>query len=455
MPAAISIEPENATVYDEIILTFDADLACYQNGTLSGLPYIAMHSGVTINGATWQNVVAFNATGANGQSPVLNVNPDGTFSITFIPFEFYGFPAGAGVTQICAVFNNGSNWNQDGRDFFQGGPSCMDFLIPINTGSPYEPALNSILPNQGIQGETLNVQIFGINTHFVNGSTQIWLSKASNTINTSNYYAVNDTLISATMVIPEDANNGFWTLNVTTPLDGTLFLANCFKINAAGGTMPAAISIYPPDATAYDELTLTFDPTEACFLSGSLIGTSQVFMHSGVSFNTGENWQYVVDFNATGANNQSPELTDNGNSTWSITFTPFEFYGFEPGSVVTQICAVFNDGTWDKDGRDFEDGTTNCADFFIPLNFTTGLEYTAADHFSLGPNPVAEILSVKSPFEIQSYKIYNCYGNCVSQSTLPYTKSFTADVRNLSRGIYFISIEGQSGWILTQKFIKN
>jgi len=29
--------------------------------------------------------------------------------------------------------------------------------------------------------------------------------------------------------------------------------------------MPAAITIDPPNATAYDELTLTFDPALACF----------------------------------------------------------------------------------------------------------------------------------------------------------------------------------------------
>ena len=177
MPDAITITPENATVYDDITLTFDAELACYQNGSLAGLSTVAMHSGVTINGTSWQYSVSFNATGANGQSPVFTANPDGTFSMSFNPYEFYGFPAGSNVTQICAVFNNGTDWNQDGRDFLQGGPDCTDFFIPILTGSPYEPGLNSILPNQGIQGETVNVQIFGVNTNFVNGSTQIWIEK--------------------------------------------------------------------------------------------------------------------------------------------------------------------------------------------------------------------------------------------------------------------------------------
>ena len=108
MPAAITIVPENATVYDEITLTFDPDEACFQSGSLSGLPYIAMHSGVTIDGNVWQNVVGFDGIGNNGQTPILSINADTTYSITYIPFDFYGFAPGANVTHICAVFNNGA-----------------------------------------------------------------------------------------------------------------------------------------------------------------------------------------------------------------------------------------------------------------------------------------------------------------------------------------------------------
>lgn len=133
MPAAITIEPPNATAYDEITLIFDPGLACFQNGSLSGLPSIAMHSGVKlITGEVWQFVVVFNGVGANGQSTTLMPTGDGRFSITYTPSEYYGFPDGTVVTQICAVFNNGTNWNQDGRDFIPGTPSCLDFFIPLN-----------------------------------------------------------------------------------------------------------------------------------------------------------------------------------------------------------------------------------------------------------------------------------------------------------------------------------
>jgi hypothetical protein len=132
MPAAITIEPPNATAYDELTLTFDPAHACFQSGSLIGLPFIAMHSGVTfITGESWQNVINFDATGNNGQSPTLTPTGDGKYSITYIPAEFYGL-TGQTVTQICAVFNNGTNWSQDGRDFIPNSSFCSDFFIPLN-----------------------------------------------------------------------------------------------------------------------------------------------------------------------------------------------------------------------------------------------------------------------------------------------------------------------------------
>lgn len=136
--------------------------------------------------------------------------------------------------------------------------------------------------------------------------------------------------------------------------------------------MPEAISIDPPDATAFDTITLTFNPIKACFQSGSLEGVPVVFMHSGVTVG-GANWSYTIEYNATGANGQLPQLAPNGDGTYSIKYLPSAFYGIPDGTIVTQICAVFNDGQWDsKDGRDFDlANPPNCKDFFIPLKFAS------------------------------------------------------------------------------------
>lgn len=155
-----------------------------------------------------------------------------------------------------------------------------------------------------------------------------------------------------------------------------LILANTFVlfllVLSANAQMPAAISIYPSDATAFDTLTITFDPASACFESGSLAGAATVAMHSGISLINGTTWNNVIAFDAIGANGQDPIYTDNGDGTYSFTYVPSEFYDIAPGSIVTQICAVFNNGSdWSTDGRDFVQGGSSCVDFFIPLNYST------------------------------------------------------------------------------------
>ena len=140
----------------------------------------------------------------------------------------------------------------------------------------------------------------------------------------------------------------------------------------ARAQMPAAISMEPSDATVFDSITLTFNPVLACFQDGSLTGVPIVYMHSGVTTSAG-NWQNVIDYNHTGANGQAPQLTPNGDGTYSIGYRPSAFYGIAEGTIVTKLCMVFNDGQWgSKDGRDFDPANPpNCMDFFIPLKFSS------------------------------------------------------------------------------------
>lgn len=139
--------------------------------------------------------------------------------------------------------------------------------------------------------------------------------------------------------------------------------------------MPAAISIEPEGATGWDEITLTFAASQACTPDGKgdLLGFDQINMHSA-AFKLGDEqtgWgPHGVDYNATGANDQSPILVNNGDDTYSFTFIPGEFYGVPEGATITQLSAVFNSGSWDNEGKDFVEG--ECGDFYIPLSFDTG-----------------------------------------------------------------------------------
>jgi hypothetical protein len=131
--------------------------------------------------------------------------------------------------------------------------------------------------------------------------------------------------------------------------------------------MPPTMTIDPPDATGWDELTLTIDGSLSCFESSPLAGASQVYMHSGVTLEGGGYWTHTINWDGVGANGQLPVLASNGDGTFSITYTPAEFYGIAPGEQITDLCAVFNGGGWGIDGRDYT-YTGYCMDYFIPMN---------------------------------------------------------------------------------------
>ena len=136
-------------------------------------------------------------------------------------------------------------------------------------------------------------------------------------------------------------------------------------LNAQG--MSNAVTIDPPNAAGTDSITLTFDARLACEAGtwASLEGATEVRLHSGVQLN-GSVWSNIVSYENTGYNGQSTALTDNGDSTWSITFVPDAFYGVNGSSQIEQLCMVFNNNSWNKTGKDY-DQPGHCIDFYIPL----------------------------------------------------------------------------------------
>jgi 1,4-alpha-glucan branching enzyme len=144
--------------------------------------------------------------------------------------------------------------------------------------------------------------------------------------------------------------------------------------------LPAAISIDPPDATAWEQMTLTYDPSKGCTPSGkgSLVGSSVIKMHSACFYleniDAWPSWgQTTIDYDAVPKDgvHATTDLTPNGNGTYSITFVPGAFYGAPGGKPIIGLTMVFNNGSWNNEGKDF--ASSGCKDFFVPLNYVVGL----------------------------------------------------------------------------------
>lgn len=211
--------------------------------------------------------------------------------------------------------------------------------------------------------------------------------------------------------------------------------------------LPAGITISPENATAYDELTITLTP--ALLGNCSTLGAEEphVHIHSGVTIeDTG--WGDVVAWDAAGA---STELTDNGNGTWSITLTPFAFYGFADGSVVTHIDAVFNAGTWDRTAKQAD----NCVDFKIPLaTTTTEIENELTENISVFPNPVEQTIYIKNVADINKITIYSLVGQRIIELTNALSKNIEIDASALQSGIYLLEFISETGELSTRKIMK-
>lgn len=455
MPAPITITPENATVYDEITLTIDTKQSCPAEALFNAV-VVNIHSGITINGNLWQKVIAFDQLGINGQSTELTYNGDSTWSIVYIPADFYGILPNESVTEINCVFNGGSWAAGEGKDF-DAYQECIDFNVPILPGTPPEvPFLYSIVPAEADQGQSLSVQLFGLNTHFLSGTNTAWLKKSeTETIDLTDLYAVNDTLLSAQLSIPGTSTPGLWDVFVYNQEDDTIGLASEFFVNDTTPppppSWPEAITMIPENATAFDEITLTIDTKLSCPFGG-LFNADSVMFHSGVTI-AGFTWQYVVAFDTLGMNGQQPKFTHNGDSTWSLTFTPSAFYGITTGTIVEAINGVFNGGDWSAGEAKDYDPDENCVDFTIPLTISTKVNQIPRGSFVLFPNPVEEVLYIKTSQKAVNLEVISFVGKPILKSNIN-NDQVQLDVSSLKKGMYFIVVSYEDGAKQMNKFIK-
>lgn len=281
------------------------------------------------------------------------------------------------------------------------------------------------------------------------------------------------------------------------------------ELTPATGPLPAAISMSPRYAMATDTITITLDTRLSC-PDSSLLGADSIKIHSGVTLD-GAGWSNVIAFDAMGANGQSTHLMNNGDSTWTITLVPSEFYGVESGEVtaincvfnggdwplgeakdfdlegncmdfniplateytytwsivfmpadyygieegtsVSAINCVFNGGAWDLgEGKDFENDST-CMDFTIPLTVSSVGE-NKAHSLVLYPNPVQNILTVEKLDGANHVEVYNIIGSKVISIEDIRNDAVQINTSDLTPGVYFINVYTQNG-VQTAKFLKD
>jgi len=148
----ITITPAGATGDDPITITIDPAVVC-TDGTpgLSGASIVRLHAGVYINGARWQNVVSASGGAADPSDAVVGFtqNPDGTWSKTITPRQYFSVAAGTSIDTLCFVLNggpSGSNWDLRGK-YDPGNGTCGDGFAGFPIAAPFAPTATKKVNN--------------------------------------------------------------------------------------------------------------------------------------------------------------------------------------------------------------------------------------------------------------------------------------------------------------------
>jgi len=142
-------------------------------------------------------------------------------------------------------------------------------VFTLNAG-PAVPAIVSITPTSGTQGQLLSVSITGQNTNFQQGTDVIRFTNGTTTKIPQQSTFVNATLVNSTFAFTTGDPTGYYNLSIQKNGSYTLNLNNCFYLNSSS-TTPSLVSITPTTADQGTTATLT------------ITGLNTHFGHSGTT----------------------------------------------------------------------------------------------------------------------------------------------------------------------------
>lgn len=363
------------------------------------------------------------------------------------------------------------------------------------------PVVTSISPNSGSPGQTLDLIITGINTHFLqSSSTVVSMSFSPGGGSAVNSYNVlNNETIFANITIPPNTLTNYYTLMVSNSIDGALYLTN-FYVNGApssGFTVTAS----PVDASGNNTcdgsvaLSSYNDGGNATFLLFDYFGNS-----IPLTGNLGSNLcPGLYSVNAQDANGNSTSLTfligypdiifyssldsingfpiisngvdtscsfpyasvdsvsilsysildNNPSSTYSVELVWNIYTGGVPVPY-SNVYFISQSGYYTFELQLFCDSTR-------ALEFFKAFDYSYIDIFSVGtgnnlsgiaykifPNPFNESITISVLDSDAHFLITNELGQTVKDGSLIKGNS-PIDLRKLDVGLYFLNIQTPSG----------
>jgi len=155
--------------------------------------------------------------------------------------------------------------------------NTMDGHLVLEDGfdldpNPFPYGLIAVSPNAGNQGEAIVLSVIGDNTHFTQGSTEVYLDQGGETYYTSaNIEIIDDDNINAEFELTSGFATGLFDLKVVNSLDATMFLYDAFTVNP-NPNPPYLSSITPNTGTIPEIVSLSISGANTHFTQGAGTG---------------------------------------------------------------------------------------------------------------------------------------------------------------------------------------
>ena len=163
-------------------------------------------------------------------------------------------------------------------------------------------------------------------TSFTNALTKVKDNLYSVKVNMGKDYPAGSTKFQGLVVLQDGT--------VKTDDSAEIFPYDFGKLNSVNG------AIYPELFTATTSLSIMVNLNNGGTID---LNTPAVYMHSGLDNWLGVNVAFDSDKNKTALSK-----VEGHEGIWRINLIPTEYYGIEETAKITNIMAVFNNGTWDQ-----------------------------------------------------------------------------------------------------------
>jgi hypothetical protein len=179
-----------------------------------------------------------------------------------------------------------------------------------------------------------------------------------------------------------------------------------------------------------------------------------VAVYNGQIYNHNTNsWENTFPYENTMVVNTLPAIGSSANNNWAYTPSGYTLVGYFPVEEIVRngetqrICR----------GQFRKNGYTNKISIKIRFELvgTVGVEDLSIKEFGLYPNPMKDVLHIKSAHEIASVKIVNVLGQEVlSNEFNNFSNVYNVNVSSLKHGHYLVVITTKDGRMTVGKVIK-